>query len=398
MKKSYVSYAAILACGLVGAHAALADDAAPASTALALPTYAGTISANANPLSIAAGPLGKVYVSGVLSGFGKTQTKAVTGDKDDRLDLSNAQLIVQTTEGLVQFYVQGGAYDTPSLGTAGLSSDKNSRLFGSIPVAFAKLVPSDSFSIYAGKLPTLIGGEYAFSFENLNIERGLLWNQENVINNGVQANYTIGPVALNAALTTGYYGDKLSYGSAAATYTINTENSAYVQAGVPLYKNKYSRTVSGVAVTSPVYNNSQQYVVGYTYNSAPLLISPYAQATYVPKYKAIGVDKATATYGAALLAAYSFPEGKLAGVSLPVRLEYITSTGSATDGSTSLIYGAGSGAYSFTVTPTYQKDIFFARVEGSYVKAESATAGSAFGSNGTSKSQLRALAEVGVAF
>jgi len=30
----------------------------------------------------------------------------------------------------------------------------------------------------AAKLPTLIGAEYTFTFENMNIERGLLWNQE----------------------------------------------------------------------------------------------------------------------------------------------------------------------------------------------------------------------------
>ena len=59
-----------------------------------------------------------------------------------------------------------------------------------MPQAFLKIVPTDNFSIQAGKLPTLIGAEYTFSFENFNIERGLLWNQEPAVSRGVQANYT----------------------------------------------------------------------------------------------------------------------------------------------------------------------------------------------------------------
>ncbi len=57
----------------------------------------------------------------------------------------------------------------------------------------------------AGKLPTLIGAEYTFTFENMNIERGLLWNQENAVNRGVQANFTSGPVAVSVSWNDGFY-------------------------------------------------------------------------------------------------------------------------------------------------------------------------------------------------
>jgi len=49
--------------------------------------------------------------------------------------------------------------------------------------------PGDQNSL----LPTLVGAEYTFSFENMNIERGLLWNQENAVNRGVQLNYAADP-------------------------------------------------------------------------------------------------------------------------------------------------------------------------------------------------------------
>ena len=46
--------------------------------------------------------------------------------------------------------------------------------FGPVPVAYGKLVATDELSLQFGKLPTLIGAEYAFTFQNMNIERGLL--------------------------------------------------------------------------------------------------------------------------------------------------------------------------------------------------------------------------------
>ena len=56
------------------------------------------------------------------------------------------------------------------------------------------------FSIEVGALPTLIGDEYTFSFENLNIERGILWGAEPAVSRGVQANFTTGPLAALAGL------------------------------------------------------------------------------------------------------------------------------------------------------------------------------------------------------
>jgi hypothetical protein len=89
---------------------------------------------------------------------------------------------------------------------------------------------------------------------------------------------------------------------------------------------------------------------------------------------------------------------RIPGFKLPVRLEYISATGSATDGSPNLLYGPGSTAWSITVTPTYQYGIFYARAEFSYVSAGSTTPGLALGPNGTASDQTRGLLEVGVLF
>jgi hypothetical protein len=76
----------------------------------------------------------------------------------------------------------------PYFGTATTVGD----FYGPVPVAWAKIAPTDNFYIQGGKLPTLIGAENAFTFQNMNIERGLLFAQEPTISRGGQLGYTRG--------------------------------------------------------------------------------------------------------------------------------------------------------------------------------------------------------------
>jgi len=96
----------------------------------------------------------------------------------------------------------------------------------------------------------------------------------------------------------------------------------------------------------------------------------------------------------------STPAGlRLPGFKLPVRLEYISSSGNADNGAPNLLaYGAGSEAWSFTVTPTYQYQRFFTRADLAYVGASNTTSGMAFGSSGNRRSETRAMIEAGIFF
>jgi hypothetical protein len=137
----------------------------------------------------------------------------------------------------------------------------------------------------------------------------------------------------------------------------------------------------------------------YTYNSAPWTITPYFQYTHVPTASSIGAFTSASTYGGAILANYSFGEDTpLSGFSLPIRFEYISTTGSLASGSANLLYGPGSNAWSVTLTPTYQYKLFFARSEFSYVDANSTTPGLAFGRDGMNTTQTRLLFETGILF
>lgn len=360
--------------------------------ALGTPGLTGPLAANTMPTKFNAGPLGSVYVTGVVSGLYQAQNNAVPGDLANRVDLSNGQVFVQKTDGLVQFYAQAGAYSLPDIGVPYIASGSaTNEFYGPLPQAFIKLAPNNTWSIEAGKLPTLIGAEYTFSFENVNIERGLLWNQENAVNRGVQLNYSSGPIAASVSWNDGMYSNKYSWAWGSLIYTFNSANTLSVIAS-----GNTRRTSVNTLVTPLYQNNEQLYNVIYTHTSGPWTLEGYLQYTRIPASVVIGTRRSADTEGAAVYATYAVP--KMTGLSLPVRLEYIESSGSVADGSPNLMYGPGSKAWSITFTPTYQKGIVFARAEASYVSASSTEPGFAFGPKGTATSQLRGILEVGVLF
>jgi len=371
------------------AAAAPAAEAAPTSP-VSTPAMSGTLAGPVKPLKVDAGPLGQVYVTGVASGIAQWENNAFPGDRLDQLDVTNGQVFVQKVDGPVQFFAQLGAYSLPDLGSPYIRSGKaTGNFYGAFPQWFVKYAPNDSMSVLAGNLPTLIGAEYTFSFENVNIERGLLWNQENAVNRGIQVNYATGPLALSFSWNDGFFSNRYSWLWGSATYTINPSNIvAFVGGG-----SVNTETVSS-AVTPLYQNNEQIYNVIYTHTSGPWTLVPYIQYTSVPSDPQLGTAQRASTFGAALLATYALDGG----YSVAGRVEYISSTGDANAGAPSLIYGPGSNAWSLTITPTYQKGVFFARGELSYVKATSTTAGFAFGPTGTNTSQTRLLVETGILF
>jgi hypothetical protein len=98
-------------------------------------------------------------------------------------------------------------------------------LWGPIPQAYIEVAPNDNCSIVAGKLPSLASLEYTFSLQNLDVERGLLWNQTSSVSRGIQVNYTSGPISLASSWNDGFYSNQLSWLSGSATWKLNTASS-----------------------------------------------------------------------------------------------------------------------------------------------------------------------------
>ena len=354
----------------------------------ASPPITAPLSGNTNPINVDAGPLGKIYVGGVVSGLGFNQSHHVPGDTEWRGDVSNAQVFVQKTDGMFQFYVQAGAYSLPSLGASYLKSNKiMDATYDAIPIAYAKLQLTPEISILAGKLPTLIGAEYTFTFQNPNIERGLLWNQETAISRGVQANYAKGPLTISISWNDGFYSDRYTTGSALISYVFTPKDTLALVGDAQFKKTSYS------SFATPYFqNNGQIYNAIWTHTDGPLTVIPYFQYTHVPAAPEVGITHDANTISGAILGKYSFTPT----FSIAARGEYISSSDGG--GTTNLLYGPGSKAWSATITPTYQLGIYFMRAEFSYTQLNDFAPGAGFGPAGMNKGQARGLLETGVLF
>jgi len=284
--------------------------------------------------------------------------------------------------------VQAGAYTIPALATPYLNAGSTiSDFYGPVPTAYLKLVPGKNTSILIGELPTLIGAEYTFDFENMNIERGLLWNQENAISRGIQLNQTWGKFTGSVSWNDGFYSDRFTWLTGSLTYA-NGLHALSVIGGA-----NYDKTAFQTLVT-PVQNNGSILNVIYTFTKGPWIVQPYFQLTDVPTNPSIGIVNGAETRGAALLMSHVFKHG----FSLAGRGEYIASTGSLAAHSVNLMFGPGSAGGSVTMTPTFQYGGFFFRGDLGWVGASSVTPGYTFGSMGMNNNQFRAVGEIGFMF
>lgn len=365
------------------------DAPAPAAPApLPTPAITGPLQ-QLPPATFEARPFGKLSVNALVSGMGFTQTKPVPGDDSTHADLANGQVFIQKTDGWFQFYVQAGGYMLTSLATPYLGTNNTlTDTYGPVPVGFVKLQAGKNTSFQIGSLPTLIGAEYTFTFENMNVERGLLWNQENAINRGIQVNQTLGKFSASLSWNDGFYSNRYTWMSGSLAYTNGAHSLSFV-AGGNLSETKFQ------TFATPIQNNGSIYNIIYTYNKGSWIIQPYYQYTDVPTNARIGVVKGTSTNGGAILVNHTFKKG----FSLPVRWEYITSSGSAKDNALNLIgCGPGCGGTSVTVTPTFQYGGFFFRGDLAWVHATDFIPGAVFGPNGLDENQFRAVGEIGFIF
>ncbi|OYQ37739.1 hypothetical protein CHU93_00375 [Sandarakinorhabdus cyanobacteriorum] len=367
---------------LGSAGMAAAQDAPP----VLLPGLSGPLSYNPVPISVDVGA-SKIYVTGIASGYGGFQSNSTPGVADSFADVSNAQVIIQKPEGVFQFLVQAGLYSHETLGLGyARATSYTDATYGPVPQAWVKIAPSSSFSVQAGILPTLIGLEAPFSFQNMNIERGVLWGQENVLTRGVQANATFGKVSASMALTDGFFSGKFNWLSGILSYVDGPHTLSLVLGGA------LDRNPRATFSTPPVQNNSTIFNVIYSYAGEKWLVQPYFQYARVGDLPFLGTTKAD-NWGVGLLAKYKINDNW----SLPVRAEYIDSKAPRATAA-SFLYGPGSNAFSVTVTPTYTWSRFFIRPELSYVSVSGITPGAAFGAAGTDKSQVRGRLEFGVMF
>src|SRR5260370_28338297 len=86
------------------------EPAAPAEAAAAapptlLPAMSGPLTANAKPNTYDAGPLGNVYITGVVSGFAQWQNNPGSRDRSSQRHGSNPQIFINKPTRLVEYFI-----------------------------------------------------------------------------------------------------------------------------------------------------------------------------------------------------------------------------------------------------------------------------------------------------
>ena len=390
-----------LISGLLGLSQSFAQTLSePTGPVLAL-AMSNTLAFTPNMLALDSETYGNWSVQGVASGITLRQTNPVSSNSSDYSGFSNAQMIVQKTSGPVQFLAQTGLYAMPALGVPFMRAQPTTEsYYNYLPQAYVSLTPNENWSLSVGKMAALGGGESAFTFQNMNIQRGLLWSQTNVITQGMQLNFAEGVFSASFAWNNGAYSDV--YNWLGSSFGLKTGDNSSLTVS---WTGSMSGNAQNTTATPLLQNNSQIANLIYQYQTDRWSVMPYMQYTYVPMNMAIGINGQSQTLGFALLSVYHVTPLQNGGepkfhVSIPTRFEYQSSYGNSNLASNSagLMYGPGSAAWSGTLTPTVQWGKVFARAEFSYVKAFNPLEGAAFGSNGMNNNQTRVMVEAGVLY
>ncbi len=395
-------YAAIAACVVAGsgpASKALADSVAspvPSPTAAASTAPSPSPSPSSTSLT-----LGQLTIDGVASYYGAVTSgvnasgsfDTPTGaDVSSRADVSNAFLILNKNSGTFRYGFAAGAYNIPVVGFAlnkTLENNANTSLYGVVPAMDVQYAPTSSFNLEAGKLATFTGQESTYTYENPNIQRGIIWEIETAVSRGVRANFAGSKFNGALEVNDGFYsGNRLGLEG----QITNTPSSSTTLEFVFVVPNS---SAPGNATASIA--NKRLYNPLLTYTTGKWTFSPYLLFVDSPTSKALGYTSDEHAFGAVFNAAYALSSTW----SLPLRVEYGNNSSTKADLSPNanlLGYGPGSSAWTYTLTPTYRRGIFFARAEESAIHVSNFVPGTVFGTAGNEPDQYRTVVETGLQF
>jgi hypothetical protein len=386
--------AAAAALNLGREEAASAQQTPSSTTAPAT----GTPTPSPTPSPYAYGTIGGAFT---LYGFQTNGGTNATGaldtpngqDKQGRDDIGSMLVNANYTSGYYKASLTGGGYSFLTVGQAinpTFEHSANTYLYGWLPLASAQYTsPDQHWTVIAGKLGTMLGAEGIFTYQNIDVERGLGWSMEPVISRGVHVGYTSGPWTFAVEANDGFYS---GWGHVAAEYELAWApnlSTSFTFVGINPPKNTPGNPTAGVA-------NKSEYNLIYSHTMRGWQLSPYFLWVTSPSSTALGYGSSESAWAGSLLAAYAFSPV----YSLGFRVEDVSNTSATTATATNadlIGYGAGSGAWTYTITPTYK----FAgngllRLEFAHVTLRSFTHGFGFGPTGADGNQNRFGVEFGL--
>lgn len=297
--------------------------------------------------------------SAVISGA------AATGG-GGRANLMNALVTAARPAGEVQFSVTAGAYALPALGVPWQTTAFYTRLFGPVPQAWITWAPTSAWSVRAGQLPSLLGQENVFSFQNVNLERGLLWNAlENTFSRAAELDYAHGRWSGALQFGDGFYSRDFGAVSALAAFEANPSDTLSAALLWPNRATPPNRTFHDA--------NARVLDLMWTHQRGRWSWTPYALWFESPPSPTAGYRRPATAAGAAWITTYRLSRAW----SLAARLEWARggTAGVAADAphQNVLLLGPGVRAGSATVTPSWRRGWLLARAEVSCVAASGHT-------------------------
>ncbi len=326
--------------------------------------------------------LGTINIGGALTGYTiYTNNKAGT-DKKTRYDVGSAFLTISKNAEPFGFTLMGGAYAVPVVGVGILKTSESTDLFSPLPVAYVEYAPLKGLSLQAGKLPTIIGYESAFTYLNNYIQRGLIWNMQPVVNNGARLAYSTDLFTVKAGINDGFY--TLSTTHAKPAFEGSVSVTPIKDASISLnflIPDKDSRPNKTAAPA-----NKRVYNVVASYSLENLSFGFDLMYVEAPRSSEAEVPEKAKASGGCIHFSYNIKPFKLSG-----RIEYVKDNSDA--GGIDLVgLGDGNKGWTFTITPAYTKGPLFVRGDLSYVNADKP-----FTQN-NKKNQTRLGVEVGFVF
>ncbi len=285
-----------------------------------------------------------------------------TSQSPAHTDVSNLLFQAARNTGTFRYSLTAGAYAFPVVGLPLLStfaSGANTSLFGLLPAAYAQYAPSATFTLSAGKLPTLLGQESGFTFQNVNIERGLAWNAEPVISRGIRAAYAKGALTIELEYNDGYYSGSRRALEGLAGYAPSGSTNLQFAFVLP-DPNTPGNLTSAIA-------NKTEYNLMLTQNMGKLQLTPYVLLIDSPASTIAGFRSAERASAQVMIADYDFNTA----LSLAARFEHMANAslrGDASANADLVGYGSGSAAQTWTFTPAYRAKQFTFRTEYSKVR------------------------------
>jgi Putative beta-barrel porin-2, OmpL-like. bbp2 len=307
-----------------------------AATPLPSPTSTPTPAPSASPA-----PPVSIGADFTLFGF---HTDGVNGVDPQ---ISNALITVNAGIGKLHANATVGQYSFPTIGFPILPANangSNTQLYSAWPVGSVSYAFDNHFTLAAGKFATLLGQESDFTYQNLNIQRGIGWEMEPTISRGVGAAYTNGPWSLTLREDDAYYGGYQRAVESLIGWSPSSNTNlqfAFILPGANTAPNP-----------TTAIGNKAEYDLMFTRQIGKLQLLPYFLWVNSPSSTVLGYTNSENAYAGAMLANWAFSSS----LSVPVRYEYAANQSSTADASPNadlIGFGAGSRVQTFTVTPTY---------------------------------------------